>query len=315
MSKQWRRRLAVVAVETQYGVAPDPATATILEVVMLDAGNPYAGNTVERERMRYGFGNYEQINTGPNVERQIRVPFSGSGTAGEPPAYSPLLRACALSETIDNTVDSESVTYQPVSQGMDSVTIWWYEDGQVQEIRGARGTYEIGADAQSLPYWQFNLTGLYSRPENAPTVQGAESTVAGEVPINKQNSTFTLFGYPARLQAFSQNAGNQVEYRNLVGYEGVHITDRRVTGNITIEAPALADFNAFEKAESHQGVTLGAVALTHGTTPGNIIKAEGLQAQAANITPSDNQGIMHYGMEIRYLPTGSNDDDVKYVFT
>ncbi|WP_339118568.1 phage tail tube protein [Halomonas sp. BMC6] len=315
MSKQWRRRLAVVAVETQYGVAPDPATATILEVVMLDAGNPYAGNTVERERMRYGFGGFEQINTGPNVERQIRVPFSGSGTAGEPPAYSPLLRACGLSETIDNTVDSESVTYEPVSQGMDSVTIWWYEDGQVQEIRGARGTYEIGADAQSLPYWQFNLTGLYSRPENAPSVQGAESTVAGEVPINKQNSTFTLFGYPARLQAFSQNAGNQVEYRNLVGYEGVHITDRRVTGNITIEAPALADFNAFEKVESHQGVTLGAVALTHGTSSGNIITAEGLQAQAANITPSDNQGIMHYGMEIRYLPTGSNDDDVKYVFT
>jgi hypothetical protein len=315
MSKQWRRRLAVVAVETQYGVAPDPATATILEVVMLDAGNPYAGNTVERERMRYGFGNFEQINTGPSVERQIRVPFSGSGTAGEPPAYSPLLRACGLSETIDNTVDSESVTYQPVSQGMDSVTIWWYEDGQVQEIRGARGTYEIGADAQSLPYWQFNLTGLYSRPENAPTVQGVESTIAGEVPINKQNSTFTMFGYPARLQAFSQNAGNQVEYRNLVGYEGVHITDRRVTGNITIEAPALADFNAFEKVESHQLVTLGEVTLTHGTAPGNIIKAEGLQAQAANITPSDNQGIMHYGMEIRYLPTGSNDDDVKYVFT
>ena len=79
MSKQWRRRLAVVAVETEYGVAPDPATATILEVVMLDAGNPYAGNTVERERMRYGFGGFEQINTGPNVERQIRVPFSGSG--------------------------------------------------------------------------------------------------------------------------------------------------------------------------------------------------------------------------------------------
>ena len=315
MSKQWRRRLAVVAVETQYGVAPDPATATILEVVMLDAGNPYAGNTVERERMRYGFGNFEQINTGPSVERQIRVPFSGSGTAGEPPAYSPLLRACALSETIDNTTGSESVTYQPVSQNMDSVTIWWYEDGQVQEIRGARGTYEIGADAQSLPYWQFNLTGLYSRPENAPTVQGVESTIAGEVPINKQNSKFTMFGYPARLQAFSQNAGNQVEYRNLVGYEGVHITDRRVTGNITIEAPALADFNAFEKVESHQLVTLGEVTLTHGTAPGNIIKAEGLQAQAANITPSDNQGIMHYGMEIRYLPTGSNDDDVKYVFT
>lgn len=315
MSKQWRRRLAVVAIEDTYGVAPDPTTATILEVVMLDAGNPYAGNTVEKERMRYGFGGFEQINTGPYVERQIRVPFSGSGTVGEPPAYSPLLRASALSETIDATVDNESVTYEPVSQNMDSVTIWWYEDGQVQEIRGARGTYEIGADSQSLPYWQFNLTGLYSRPEAALTVEGEESTVAGEVPINKQNSQFSMFGFQARMQSFSQNVGNTVEYRNLVNYEGVHSTDRRVTGNVTIEAPELAEFNAFEKVESHQTVTLGAVTLTNGTVPGNIIKVEGLQVQAANITPSDNQGIMHYGMELRYLPTGSNDNDVKYVFT
>lgn len=315
MSKQWRRRLAVVAIEDVYGVAPDPTTATILEVVMLDAGNPYAGNTVERERMRYGFGNFAQINTGPNVERQIRVPFSGSGTAGEPPAYSPLLRACALAETIDATLGTESVTYQPVSQGMDSLTIWWYEDGQVQEITGARGTYEIGADAQGLPYWQFNLTGLYKRPEVAPTVQGEESTIAGEVPINEQNTEFSIFSFAAPMQAFSHNAGNQVEYRNLVNYEGVHITDRRVTGNVTIEAPEQADLDVFAKVESHQGITLEAVTLTHGKTPGNIIKIEGLQVQASNITPSDNQGIMHYGMELRYLPTGSNDDDVKYVFT
>lgn len=318
MSKQWRRRLAVVAVEDEYGVAPDPTTATILEVVMLDAGNPYAGNTVERERMRNGFGNFGQINTGPNVERQIRVPFSGSGTPGEPPAYSPLMRACALAETIDNeTPGSESVTYEPVSDdaSMDSLTIWWYEDGQVQEITGARGTYEIGADAQSLPYWQFNFTGLYSRPEAAPTVEGEESTVAGEVPINKQNSTFSMFGLAARMQSFSHNVGNQVEYRNLVGYEGVHITDRRATGNVTIEAPDLSELNVFEKVESHQGITLDSVALTHGTEAGNIIKVEGMQVQAANVTPSDNQGIMHYGMELRYLPTGSDDNDVKYVFT
>lgn len=311
MSKQWRRRIAVVAIEDQYGVAADPATATILEVVMLDAGNPYAGNTVERERMRYGFGGFEQINTGPNVERQIRVPFSGSGTVGEAPAYAPLLRAAGLAQTDS----ADAVTFEPVSQNMDSVTIWWYEDGQVQEIRGARGSYEIGADAQGLPYWQFSLTGLYSRPENAPAVQGEESTIAGEVPVNKQNSTFSLFGFPARLQAFSLNSGNQVEYRNLVNYEGVHITNRAVTGSITIEAPDLDDLDVFEKIESHNGVTLGEVKLTHGTTPGNIITVTGAQTQAATATPSDNQGIMHYGMELRYLPTGSNDNDVKYVFT
>ncbi|MFI0472239.1 hypothetical protein ACGLWX_05885 [Halomonas sp. HMF6819] len=311
----WRKRLAVVAVEAEYGVAPDPATATILEVVMLDAGNPYAGNTVERERMRYGFGNFAQINTGPNVTRQIRLPFSGSGTPGVPPAYSPLLRACALSETINAEAETPSVTYAPVSENMDSVTIWWYEDGQVQEITGARGTLEIGADAASMPYWQISLTGLYKRPKLAPTVQGQESTVAGEIPINKQNTEFSMFEFAARMSAFSLTLGNEVNYRNLVNHESVNSTDRRASSNITIDAPSLGELDVFAKVESHEVVTLGEVELIQGRVPGNIITVQGLHVQASTITPSDSQGVMSYGMELRYLPTGSDDNDVAFIFT
>ena len=309
-SMSWRRRLAVVKTESVYGeAAADMSDATILEVVMLDAGNPYDGNTVERERIRYGFGANEQINTGPYVTRQIRVPFAGHGTKGEPPAYGALLRASGMSETIDETEGAEQVVYQPVSEGQESVEIWWFEDGQAQQILGARATWSMTTDAQGLPYIEFSVTGLYKRPELMPTVQGEQAVQAGEVPINKQNSQFSLFGVPSRLQSLSLDMGNQVEYRNLVNYEGVHITNRAAQGQINVEAPRLNENNLFEKVESHQGTTTGSVVLTHGTTPGNIIELSASRAQLSTISAQDNQGIMHYQMDARFLPTDSNDDD------
>lgn len=317
MAKMWRKRYAVAALEATYGEgAADMSGATILEVVMLEGGNPYAGNTVDRERMRDGLGAFEQVNTGPYVERQIRVPLAGQGTAGEPPAYGMLLRACGLSETIDTTTPgSETVTYQPVSDSHESVVIWWIEDGQMQRIKGARGTASVTTDSQGLPYIQFNFTGLYEK-----TAAGADASLATqavqakELPVNKQNTTASIDGHAARMSSLSFEMGNQVEYRNLVNYEGVHITDRSVTGSTNIEAPDIATKDYFTAVESHNGVTLVPMTLTHGIEAGNIVELSGPNVQLSTISPTDNQGIMHYDVGLRFLPDGSADDDFTLVF-
>lgn len=313
MAKKWRKRYAVVKIESSYGVpSADMTGATILEVVMLDGGNPYAGNTVDRERMRDGLGAFEQVNTGPYVERQIRVPFSGSGTVAEPPSYSPLLRACGMSEDI--TVDT-SVVYQPVSEDQESLELWWMEDGQMQHISGARGTWTLTTDSQGLPYIQFNLTGLYKRPEAAGDASVAEQGVqAKEVPINKQNTTAVIDSHNACMSSLSLDIGNTVEYRNLINCESVEITDRQASGSTNIEAPDLATQDYFAAVESHNGVTLVPVTLTHGNTPGNIIELKGNQVQLSSIQPTDNQGIMHYDIGLRWLPTFSDDNDFTLTF-
>lgn len=317
MAIKWRKRLAVVKLEAVYGEpSADMTDATILEVVMLDGGNPYAGNTVDRERMRNGLGGFEQVNTGPYVERTIRVPFAGSGTAGEVPSYSPLLRACGMSETIDaETPGAESVTYQPVSDDYESLEIWWIEDGQMQHISGARGTFTMSADSSALPYLEFSFTGLYKRPEAEGDASVATQGVqAKEVPINKQNTTAAIDTHSACMSSLSLDVGNTVEYRNLVNCESVHITDRRVTGSTDIEAPDLATKDYFAAVESHAGQILVPVTLTHGKTAGNIIELTGKKVQLASISPSDNQGLMHYGIDLRFLPEGSNDDDFTLTF-
>lgn len=313
MAKKWRKRYVVAQTEDVYGTAPaDMSAATLLEVVMLDGGNPYAGNTVERERMRDGLGAFEQVNTGPYVERQIRLPYAGNGTAGEAPDYGMLLRACGLSETVNAGTD---VVYQPASDGHESVTLWWIEDGQMQRIAGARGTFSISADSQGLPYIEFNFTGLYKKTEAGADASLATAAVqAKELPINKQNTVASIDGHAACMSSLSLESGNQVEYRNLVNCESVHITDRQATGSTNIEAPDITTQDYFAKVESHNGVTLVPVTLTHGATAGNIVELKGNQVQLSSISPTDNQGIMHYDIGLRFLPTGSDDNDFTLTF-
>ncbi|RTR01939.1 phage tail tube protein [Halomonas nitroreducens] len=315
MAKKWRKRYAVAKIESAYGTpSADMTGATILEVVMLDGGNPYAGNTVERERMRDGLGGFEQVNTGPYVERTLRLPLAGQGTAGEAPAYGPLLRACGMSETVNVGTD---VVYQPVSENHESLELWWIEDGQMQHISGAHGTLTISADAQGLPYIEFSFTGLYKKTEAAGDASVATQAVqAKEVPVNKANTTAAIDGHSACLASLSLDVGNQVEYRNLVNCESVHITDRGVTGTANIEAPDLATKDYFAAVESHKsaGVNLVAATLTHGTVAGNIVELAGTHVQLSSISPTDNQGIMHYDLGLRFLPDGSADDDFTLTF-
>lgn len=317
MAKKWRKRFAVVKIESAYGEpSTDMTGATILEVVMLDGGNPYAGNTVDRERMREGLGAFEQVNTGPYVERTIRVPFAGQGTKGEPPAFGPLLRSSGLSETIDTaTAGEEKVIYQPASEGHESLEMWWMEDGQMQHISGARSTGSIATDSQGLPYLEFQTTGLYKKPEVAGDASVANQAVqAKELPINKQNTVATINSHKACMSSLSLDFGNTVEYRNLINCESVQISDRQVTGSTNIEAPDLATKDYFAAVESHNGVTLVPLVLTHGSADGNIIELKSNQVQLASISPTDNQGIMHYDLSLRFPPSSAGDDDFTLAF-
>lgn len=316
MAKKWRKRYVVAKIESAYGEpATDMTGATILEVVSMDGGTPYGGNTVDRERMRPTLGAFEQINTGPNVERGFRVPLSGQGTKGTAPDFGILLRACGYAETINADPGTESVVYAPASEGHESVTLWWIEDGQVQRIPGTRGTFTVGADSQGLPYLEFSFTGLYEKTAAGGDASLATQAVqAKELPINKQNTVASVDGYAACISSLSFDAGNTVEYRNMINCESVQITDRAITGSTNLEAPDLATQDYFAKVESHKGVTLVPLTLTHGAAEGNIVEITSQNVQLSSISPTDNQGIMHYDIGLRFLPTDGNDNDITFTF-
>ncbi|MEL7893515.1 hypothetical protein [Vreelandella neptunia] len=311
----WRRLIVAAVIEAEYGVTPtDLSTATLIEVVTREAAGIYEGDTVERERVRQGFGAFEETNTAPRTSRQIRVPYSGSGTKGTPPSYSLLLRCCAMSETIDETLDEEKVIYDSVSEAMESISLLWWSDGELQVMPGVRGTWTRSSDVKAYPYIQFDVMGLYQRPTTAPAIEGVLAPQAKEVPVNKMNSQFVMDSFLARMQTCSFDVGNTVVHRHLVNYEGIHITDRRASGQLTIEAPRIDKYNIFPKIESHQAIELSEISFIHGTVPGNIVEMVFPRAQLSGLQESDTDGIKHYQKNMRLLPNGNDDGDFQLIF-
>lgn len=307
-----RKRMLLVAPEPSYGVGADIADAKLLLTTEVDS-NPYEGDRVTRERQKQTFGAQPEINVAPYTTVTTTIPLSGSGTAGTPPIFGMLLRACGLAELI---VASESVTYLPATEEGESFCVWFVEDGQVQKVPGVRGTVEANFTAKQDPTLQFTLTGLYKRPEQlAEAINKQPEAFAEEVVVNKQNTPGrNVHGYQGCLQSLSLNLGNEVVARNLPGCENVLITDRNVTGQVEIEAPNIATKNYFQAIESHQGVTKDQVSIKHGTTPGNIVEVVGTKVQLSTISRNDASGILNYTMGTRYIEDQS-DDEVAMIFT
>lgn len=311
-----RKKGLLVGTETTYGVAV-PVDECALVLVTELTPTPYQGNTVERTRMRENLGGYAQVNTGPNVQIQVTVPWSGSGTppaAGTEltvPAIGRLLRGCKMRETLD--VDAGEVQYARISGEGDSLTLYYRHDGQQQRARGSRGTVTGTGNTGAMPTVSFTFTGLYERPEEVPAITLAIEDWADEQPVNFQNTTkFNIQGFDAIGQNFSVDLANTVIYRNLVNHESVQITDSAPTGQVSFQAPRLSEFDVFERVESHKVVTTGPIQWEHGAEPGNIVGIRGPKAQLTGISNQDSDGITHYQCDVRYLPVEGDDEQTWY---
>ena len=100
--------------------------------------------------------------------------------------------------------------------------------------------------------------------------------------------------------------GNVVTYRNLVNVEQVVISDRRPSGQATVQTPALATFDAFDKAfESGTGP----LQLIHGTAAGHIIQIDQPKVQILNASYGDSDGVSMLNLDLSPIPSAVGGDD------
>ena len=100
MPKLTRLRTLLAKMQPTSGVDSVPTgAANAILCRNLDV-SPIEGGTVARDLIRGFFGNSEQLTVAVFSKITFEVELAGSGTAGTAPAYGPLLRACAFSETI-----------------------------------------------------------------------------------------------------------------------------------------------------------------------------------------------------------------------
>lgn len=305
-----RKRLILVKKEATYGTDSSPVGGDALLVRNLDI-TPIEADLVSRDLIRPYLGNSPSLISNSRVSVTFQVELAGSGTLGTAPRYGAVLQACGMSETI---APSTSVTYAPVSALFSSATIYFNNDGVLHKATGCRGTFTINATVGQIPTIDFTMTGVYNAPTDtaAPSVTYADQ--ASPLIFKEGNtSAFQFFSYAGCLQSVTFDIANSIIYRELVNCtKEVLITDRRPSGTVMIEAPALSVKDYFNIAQTE---TTGNLTFLHGTTAGNRVTFNAAQCDVSNPSYADQDGVQMLNIPYIAVPTTAGNNEVSLVYT
>lgn len=306
MAKSMRKALILAKIQASAGVDPTPDAATNAILCRSTNITPVSAEFAERNLIRPYFGNSGSVATTQYSQIQFEVELAGAGTAGDAPAFGPLLRACGLSETI--TVGTD-VQYQPVSDNLELVTIYAYLDGLLHKMVDCRASVSLDIISRAIPFLSFTVMGTYAPITDASNPTGVDySAFLKPLGVNKTNTpTWSLGAYTGCLQSFTMDLANQLVWRSLIGCEGAQITDRQPAGTAVLELPTIAqlDWPALVV-----GGTLSALSITHGTTAGNIVKLDMPKVQLTNPTYSEQDNIAMLNLTLSIQPDAGNDEIV-----
>lgn len=302
MARFVRKLAALAKIEATYGDDSTPAGATDALLMTDVTLTPMAGNEESRNLLLPYLGNQGVVLTGEHVILEGSIEIAGAGAAGTVPGYGALLRACGLSEVVQAAT---SVTYQPISTGFESVSIYYNLDGVRHILLGARGNVSFEMTPQRIPRFRFRMLGLSGLITDQPLPVVNYAKFQTPLVVNKVNTQATIHGLTAPVEALSFDLGNQIEPRLLINYEGIELVDRSTTGSFTVQAGTLAQKNWFDIARNR---TRGVFMVEHGLTAGNIVRFNGPKVEVGRPTQGNSQGIANYQLALSFIPDLGNDE-------
>jgi hypothetical protein len=220
---------------------------------------------LDRPLIKSSISTEKKIFAGTLKKLTFKTELKGSGTAGTAPEIGQALRACAMAETV---VSDTSVTYEPVSVGHESCTIYYYQDGVLNKMLGCMGTATINAESGGLGMVDFEFTG-----QDGGKVDAAFPTLSYDstVPVPFIDVAFSIDSFDAVINSLSLSITNTIStppnLRKPNGFGNVRITQRDPNGSIDPEAVNVAtkDFEAKFKAGTEMAMTTGVVGTVAGT--------------------------------------------------
>lgn len=303
MALRFRKKVLLAKIETTYGVDATPTGAANAMLASDISIQPMEGSDADRGHDKPFLGNDGTIPYDLHSKISFKVELAGSGTAGTAPAWGPLLRGCGAAEVI---VAGTSVTYNPISDAFESVTLYLNIDGTLYALIGARGTATFRVNASAIPQIEFEFTGLWVKP-SAQTMPTADFSAFQKPLVGSaaNTPTFTIGGTARVMRNFSLALANAIEARFLIGAEAIEIVDRAEALETQIEAVALTDLDPFALARDQSTV---AVSLTHGKVAGGIatIAVPAAQVQRPG-SPVEAQGIKEWPLTFAPKPVAGND--------
>lgn len=302
-----KRKVVFCKPETVYGTDSVPAAATDALLVHNFTCKPLDIKWVERDPALPFFGNQGKVKAGDFMRMDYDIEIAGAGGVATVPKYGPALRGGALSETVTPTTGP--VTYAQISSGEESMSKYFYWDGLLHKMLGARAVVSLKMDAGGIPMLHFAWMGLYGGITDValptPTLTGFQVPLV----VNKQNTIFTLHGYAGVLRSLSINQGSDLQYVNVPNQEEIRFVGRKSTGSVAMELPLIAGKDFFTLIRAG---TKGALAVVHGTAAGNKAQIDAANVQLIDPTYSESDGVAVITMGMELLPSAAGNDEWTY---
>jgi hypothetical protein len=313
MSRLTRLTVILAKIETTYGTDAVP-TGADNALLVSEPTLSHNYNNVARDNIKSFLGADEELVGTRSVTMGFRVEISGSGTAGTAPAWGPLLRACAMAQTI---TAGQRVEYNPISAAFESLTIYYHRDGVLHKATGCRGTVEFMLEEGSIPRMLFSFTGLDAGP--VAIANPTQTLTAWRTPqvVTTANSAAVKLGSTYSAGALSGgtdfctrglmlNLGNEVTFSSMLGpCTRVDIQNRAATGSLQLDLDAAGEVTQYSAVNAN---TLTSVGLLHGTGAGNRVLVFAPAVQRINPTQADFNGRIQIGMDLRLTPVSGNDE-------
>jgi len=303
-----KKTILLAKTEVTNNVDANPVAASDAVYVENVSHGPTNQSMVDQTPVKPTLGKGKKLYGSHLWQISFDVRVKGSGAAGTPPECSPLLRACGLGETI---VALTSVAYEPVSDGIESATIYVYLDGSLRKLTGCRGNVSFNSESNGSGVFSFSFTGHDAGGSDAalpsPTLDTTEAPRA-------KSSLFSIGGYAASISNLTFDLANEVatplDLNSSDGFAEITIIDRDPNGSLNPLNTLKADHDFMADWTSGTEMALTA---TIGDTAGNKYKIDGPAVSYNDFAYGEREGRQTAEIPIMFNEV-NGDDAIKITF-
>jgi hypothetical protein len=315
MARLIRQTVILAKVETTSGTDAVPTGAANALQVTDFSVTPLDANNVETNVLLPYFGGSPSLVGTASVKCSFTVLLAGSGTAATAPAWGALLQGCGMAETTGLTAPNR-VEYLPITDLLKTLTIYYYDSGVLHKMLGVFGNVKLTAKVGEAPKLMFDMVGLDGGITAVTNATAVLTNWKTPVAITKADVTDISIGCTYATGALtggtSYNStgltldfGNKVDFVPMLTTEEVVLTDRKITGSLSVELTAAQEVSFMASVKAN---TLTGLGFVIGTATGNKIMIHQPSTQLLNPKKEEISGKRIIGYDIRALPVSGNDE-------
>jgi len=255
------------------------------------------------------YNTYVKTHTGDSSNLVVNSYYNGAPalTASSILAFVdiPVHLTSAASFNENSNVYFSTQVYKYIADSTDIMygTLAVIIDNNKHILTGVRGNVKMIFNTGDFPVFDFSLKGLYNNPTSEPFINPIFTQYPNPLPVNKENTKIVYCGKELNTSKCEIDLGNTVEYRQFTQLENVIITDRKITGTISWEAPSILSYDYFTHVKENQS---GDLVIVHGVV-GNKVSITVKNVILSDLKYEDDNGVYLFTATISVFVNNPTD--------